>query len=548
MLRTTRTGLGLAGVALALLPGCVELDITNNNQPDRERALAEAKDLEALIAGAFSVFFQGTHNTAHVVNLFPVYATEMTGVPVSGGGWSQSVEPRIPYENNPSIPGDSGPWGPRQLWTSLNQTASNIHDGLRTLSDRNVTLTEGGRDVTPRARAYAKLMQGWAWGYMGMLYDRSVVVPESQPIATNTRQQALESLLVSRDAQAMGLNSLDDAIALARQHSFTFPSASSSRLWFATPEPMTSTDLAQLGSTLAARILVLSARTPEERRQVDWNRVLEYTANGLERNFEVVLEPSFRSSLLYTRAATNTPGCANCYRLDNRMIGPADVSGAYQQWLALPVNDRTRFDIVTPDRRITGATPRSHGAYTFYRPDDNGFPAGRGLYFRSAYQWGRHEHRGYVGNTGTAVMASADENRLLRAEALLRTGDLQGAADLINVTRTRSHRLPDGVTYPGLPPVTAAGVSQSPTCVPRTDAGACGSLMDALRYERMLELAAYDAVRGYADSRGFGLLPEGSWLQLPIPGNELDLLGQGIYTFGGVGTEWGARYSPVAAP
>ena len=69
--------------------------------------------------------------------------------------------------------------------------------------------------------------------------------------------------------------------------------------------------------------------------------------------------------------------------------------------------------------------------------------------------------------------------------------------------------------------------------------------MAALRYERMIELAGMDALRGYADSRGFGILPDGALLSFPVPGNILDLYGLPIYTYGGTGREGSAQYRPA---
>jgi hypothetical protein len=314
---------------------------------------------------------------------------------------------------------------------------------------------------------------------------------------------------------------------------------------------MTNQDLADLANTMAARFLVLNARTPEERAQVDWARVLGYTANGLTTDFAVSLGVSTRSTLLFSSAqalivVSSTTLC--CYRIDYRAIGPADTTGAYQAWLAADVNERQPFLIRTPDRRITGSTATSSGGYVRYRSNHNGFNESEGTYRRSNYQWGRHALRnnqstfgsGY--QVGVAYLATVDENRLLRAEALLRTGDPQGAADLINVTRTRSHTASGA---PNLPPVTAAGVTASGACVPRTDEGQCGSLMTALRYERVVELLNIDALFGYADARGFGTLPDGTFLHQPIPGNELDLLQLPNYSFGGIGTPFGAMYDPA---
>jgi hypothetical protein len=281
---------------------------------------------------------------------------------------------------------------------------------------------------------------------------------------------------------------------------------------------------------------------------VNWARVLQFTSSGITdgaNDFEFVLTSDRTSQLLFRQQSNTATGTTNA-RWNYRAVGPADQSGAYQRWITAPVAERRRFDIVTPDRRITGTTPTSNGTYTRYRTDNNGFLAERGLYLFSAYQWMRHVIRHNLPdanrhNAGTHPMISADENRLLRAEALLRSGgSVQEAVDLINVTRTRTH------LGSRLPPVTTAGVpTVAGACVPRTDAGACGSLMTALRYERMIELAGMDALRGYAESRGWGILPDGAPTQFPVPGNILDLYGLPIYTYGGVGKEGSMTYRPV---
>jgi hypothetical protein len=311
---------------------------------------------------------------------------------------------------------------------------------------------------------------------------------------------------------------------------------------------ITSAQFIQMVNTLSARLLVLAARTPAERAQVDWNRVLQYTASGVTEDVVFTLA-SNRTSTYLQRIQSNTTGGTANGRWDYRAIGPADQSGAYQEWIARPAAERTRFDIVTPDRRITGATPTSNGSYTRYRADDNGFPIHRGSYFQSAYQWSRQAIELGLGgnqvghNAGTLRLVSVDENNLFRAEALLRTGDAQGAADLINISRTREH------LGSSLPPVTPSGVPEvGGVCVPRTDSGACGDLLAAIRYERMIELAGMDIVRGYADSRGFGILADGSLLHWPVPGNVLELYLMDEYTHGGVGAANTATYAPATLP
>jgi hypothetical protein len=554
---------GLA-VGAVLLGGaaCQDLDVVNTQAPDREQALARPQDVESLVAGTFLNYFQGLHGQpaaatcCSILHLFLNLGGEMT----TTNQWWSTVpslrQPRGLFNNSPDIPNFTGPHGPRDLWRLLNRSVSNAHDGLRAIQAEGIEFFEGNVNTTKRGEAFAKFMQGAAWGYLSVIFDQVIIIPETEalaPLPADLRQQAIGALTPYDVAVERAIESLQAAAAIAAANPFTIPAGTQ---WFGLASPMSSAQFIELANTMSARFLVLNARTPAERQAVDWNRVLQYTANGLTFDVGTQLSNN-RISYLYAASQGPNPGqgFTCCYRMDYATIGPADVSGAYQAWIQAPLEERNRFDIVTPDRRITGATPTSNGAYLRYRADNNGFDPLAGTYFFSAYQWGRHAIRNGQGavpaltlaNASIAFFATADENRLLRAEALLHTGDLAGAAELINVTRTRQHNV-GGSLQPGLPPVTATGVPQSDTCVPRTEGGACADLLTALRYERMLELAGLDALRGYADSRGFGILPDGTPLHFAVPGNEADVMGVPVYSFGGVGTEWGAVYEPVRLP
>lgn len=544
----------LVGGILAALAGC-DLDVVNENEPDRNRALSDPGDVEALVGGTFGVYFGIAHGSGptarhpYVPNLFPNVATLFTATTSAGGTRENVLEPRKSIDNTTTVGSTTGPWGARITWDFMLQITASARDALVVIDELGLVIEDdAGNDVTERARAFAKFMQGWAFTTLAMVYDQVVLIDETVPQASDAIQQAIDYMVPWQDALAAGIASFEVAIDIAEANPFTLPSAAESHSFFATPINMSSQEFVRLAHTLIARSLVLSARTPQERAATDWTAVLQHTADGVQSDFEVVLEPGFRSSILYARAETNTVGCANCYRWDNLLIGHADVSGNYQAWLAADLTDRFRFEITTPDRRITGPTPTSFGAYTSYWAHDNGFDASAGLYNFSAYQWQRHFNRGFVSNTGTAVLVSVDENNLLRAEALLHTGALQGAADLINISRTRSHVLPDGNTYPGLPDVTTAGVPVAADCVPMTDAGTCGDLMTALWWERMIETGVLDSFHGYFDSRGFGLLRDFAWVQAPVPPEELELLGLPAYTFGGQGGSGAAVYAPASMP
>jgi hypothetical protein len=284
--------------------------------------------------------------------------------------------------------------------------------------------------------------------------------------------------------------------------------------------------IARLAHSYAARIMALSARTAEERAALDWNQILSHVNQGITSDFRVDLEAEsgWRSSyLLYAQRDGSTRMYA-----DYKLIGPGDVSGNYQDWIAADFSDRDKFLITTPDRRITGETPESDGKYFRYRESDP-FDAAQGPYFGSFYQYYRNNGSDRIGTWG---IITVDEMNLLKAEALLRTGVRAGAADLINLTRVENGELP---------PVTADGVTDSATCVPRDPAsGACGTLLQALEHERRMELSGLDAMYTYLDRRGFDSLATGTLLHLPIPGEQLEILGIPMYTFGG-NLPWSAR-------
>jgi hypothetical protein len=104
------------------------------------------------------------------------------------------------------------------------------------------------------------------------------------------------------------------------------------------------------------------------------------------------------------------------------------------------------------------------------------------------------------------------------------------------VTRTRSLRIGTTTIATNLPPITTAGVpTVAGACVPRRENGTCGDVMDALRWERLIELIGLDPMRAWMDRRGFGELQPGTWVQLPVSARYLVGLGIPNYTFGGIG-------------
>ena len=130
-----------------------------------------------------------------------------------------------------------------------------------------------------------------------------------------------------------------------------------------------------------------------------------------------------------------------------------------------------------------------------------------------------------------------EEMDLIKAEALIRTGNVAAAVALINKTRVGNGgltALPATMTPTSLIPGSPPGVA-GPACVPRSfrDPKQCGTIMDALLWEKRLENSGIESTTNWADWRRFGMLRNGSMISMPIHSRELITLKLPYYTYGG---------------
>jgi len=529
----------LAVAALIGVAACQDLEVTNQNRPDTERVLGTPDAVESAIRGAFNTWFANLHQRGDVYNYFPDAADETTRTWLMRGIYPGQV-PRARLPNGPE---DNTIWIARAVWDNFATGAASTNDGLRAIVDRNMRIMlpddEDGDpiDRTDRVFAYAKLWQGIHLGYYAMGFDRAPIVKEDDPVTSiNPAEWEVPRLKNYKEGILLAVGSIEEAIERMETGDqwVTPPNYIAGRTY-------DNQQMAKFAHTMIARLLIYNARTPEERQNdVDWDKVLFHTERGLDFDFDVQLATGELTSPFIQRIGHVVGTNAQTYRVDPHFLGMTDVSGRYQEWLATPLDDRDFFLIDSPDLRfqtpgggIENAT--RDGAYFWFTTGVNTSAAG-GNWNRSRYL---DRRRGFLGlgtwNNGSTRLATADENRLYRAEAMYRLGRLQEAADLVNVTRTRGYTI-RGVTYPSnLPPVTAAGVPQSADCAPRFRSGQCGDLLHAIRYERAVELFGMDAMRAWLDYRGFGMLAEGQAYHLAIPGRYLPQMRLDIYEFGGVG-------------
>ena len=529
---TTSKLLGLA-VAGAIVGGCQELAVTNPNDPNREQATGQPAAVEALISSAFSTWWFVVHDDEPGWGLSSM-ADEFNGGFLDFGLHHSSQEPRQAWINTSTFTYNNMTETP---WYNLHSVVSNVNDALVAM-DRGVLPAEAAR-----ARAVAKFMQGVSHGYLALYFDSAFVATELVDLDTITVPQLHPYPVVMDTA----LSELQQAIAIAQANTFTVPGPPG---WFRTP--VSSTDLVRLAHSFIARFLISEPRDRAGRDTVDWTLVLSHAEQGIQTDFRPEGEPGvFENGFTFRAARQRTTTPSDFARPDMWLLGPSDSADSFIRWVNQAVENRNTFrdtiQLRARDRRIHGsAGPGSRGAYFGYHRASVWDPS-RGTYIWSNYAYYRLG-TGTTWQTGPQLAMTAAEMNFIRAEALIRLGRAAEAVPLINNTRVANGQLP---------PVTDSGPPDVPGCVPRKympgpTQGACGSLWDALRYEKRIEMAGVDPTVAYFDARGWQTLTENTFVHLPVPGRELEVLQRPLYTYGG-GLAWSApapdpERCPVALP
>ena len=412
-------------------------------------------------------------------------------------------------------------------WYGLYRTISSVNDALAAVN-RGVLIVDSSR--TMRTKAVGKFMQGISHGYLGLYFNQAFIVDERARLDTIKDPQ----FQTYKELTAVGISQLDSAIAIANRSSFTLPLDS----WLYTA--MTKDQFIRLANSFAARLMVYSARTRAERAAVNWTEVIRRVDAGVTTDFA----PVAQIDVLWDDwkrlvARLRTVGRPSDFgRPAYDLIGPADSSGGYLNWRATPYTSRAAFQMRTKDRRIQGAGgPATPGTYVGYNLN-NIFTASRGTWRFSWYYYLRNG-TGMTWQNGPQLELPVSEMDLLKAEGLIRLGRAAEAVPLINKTRVANGQLP---------PVTIAGPPDEPGCVPRKLNGQCGSLWDALRYEKGIEGLGVTGVIGFLDARGWQSLIENTPIHLPVPGRELAVLRRPLYTFGGGGEGSAPVPSPETCP
>jgi hypothetical protein len=514
-MKMTRARRAMAGFLVVLgAAGCTDLDVTNPNAPDSDRALRLAGDVESLISGSFLQWWNSQQTVDGLGMMESIQSFQHSAYPANFGMYYYSEYPRAEVRNNPATTEYLQHATP---WTFNYRAIAAIRDGLIAINSGAVDLGANTR----RAQAFGKLVQGLAYGTLALNYDQAFIVDED---VTAAQIEAGIAPVGYNAVMTAAIAYLDEAIVLANGGTFNVPAE-----W--TSQAMTSVQLARLARSYKASFRANVARNPAERAAVNWAQVLVDAELGVTQDWQMNIDWTTWNHNVGYYMTLHTTWAQQSYQ----MVGMADQSGKYQTWINLPIAQRhpilpgaVDFTIITPDLRFPqGATLAAQRAAPgrFYqavaspswaRPD-------RGTYRWSYY--GDQRFRSWRTNDGLFPWMTRAELRLLAAEGLFRTGQLQKAADSVNVSRV----------FNGLNATNSAGLNTS--CVPKLPNGSCGNLFEMLKWEKRLE-TQFQGNQGapwYFDGRGWGDLYRGTQLQFPMPCREAQVLQMDCYTFGGVG-------------
>lgn len=530
---------------IGMLSGCGDaLSVSNRTQPDVALILSTADGIEGLFRSSFQQIHSATNGSS--TSLTPALLT-MAGesyATVANFGMAQrSAIPRTVIDNGR---GNQTATENNRDFSLLQRYTRNASNGIRALDafiESGGSLLGGPADNV-RARAWGFFILGIGLGNVSLTYDQAGI-PTPQMDGSEVPELAPYG-----DVNAAALAYLDSALA-----QLNLPDAAAISIpndWFRTTGgAMSRADFIKLIHSYKARLRAGVARTPAERDAVNWSEVAADAAAGITE--DVVLDLSSSAGVTnpwLSQALVNSTWSS----VTPLYLGMADTSGAYRTWIAAPLEDLNAparqvggnpgafFLFHTPDTRFPQGTTRAQQIAAWDdRVEVDGMPT---TYFRArapgddtqGQVWGQSPYdivRFYAyranSSNGPWVLMDNTEIAMLRAEADMRLnpGSPTVALGLINESRV-AHGLPAypaGSTRETRAPNHPGGGSFS--CVPQTPTGGnrvveCGTLWEAMKYEKRLETLYTGYAQWFVDSRGWGDLVIGTATMYPVPYQEMD--------------------------
>jgi hypothetical protein len=468
--------------------GCEDLEVENVNQPKFEETNTPAQT-----NGLVGSLLNGWHYSGHRADA-PGLALFMTA-DVGTCSWGNfgmrdlSSEPRVAFNNNPAYP-NMVPF--EDYYKNMYSYASSATDALLAIqNDVNNEIEE-----VERAKAVSYFVQAATLGSIGMLYDKGFVVTEHTDLTQEVPMVSYDVIIDSAVAI------MDKAIAICEENSFTIPQS-----WLPTLMTYTNVEFGQLANTMAARLLVYKSRNAAQNEANDWAKIRDYAEKGIDFDYEPIMNDNTWWDYMKVYAVYTGWG-----RIDMRVINMMDPN--MYPWFPASGDP----DDLPNSGEATSDDNRLITDFEYIKSQD--FLAERGIYHYSTYRYKRWDYYLLTWTEPVAVIRKA-ENDMILAEAYVRTGNLSGAAAILNDPfNSRKAR---------------GGLGD----VPENE----DDLLEAIYYEKTIECILTGENVEFYDMRRRDMLQEGTFKHLPIPAQQLEVMGLEFYTFGGTTGEPGVDYS-----
>src|SRR5687768_11688595 len=259
----------LTAAGVAAVAGCNQLEVTNPNSPDAERALATAGDAENLMSNYYKRWHDGLYRT---LGSFEGMANIMSFQNYSDLA-NNCQNQRFPMSgaiNNNTIGNTCG--GEQVRLYQVQSEANRVASTLLTRMEEGLTLGTPGRDA--RYKAMGEFLRGVSLGYLAMFHDSAAVISVGMTAEDAGTLSSYEAVMDS------ALVALQNALDHTATPGFVALDAN----WIPAPTSFSGADFGRLIRSYRARLRANVARNPAERAAVDWDAVIADAENGITEN------------------------------------------------------------------------------------------------------------------------------------------------------------------------------------------------------------------------------------------------------------------------
>ena len=532
--------LALASLAALAAAACQDtLDVTNVNNPDVERVFALPSTIEQTIGTGYQSCRNENYNSDRLQQMETMSLESYSQLNNFSMGPRGGI-PRAPILSNRTAPSNFSPFSglSRGARTAVNAIAA--LDKLREAAGSQPALGTFAQDL--RTRAWGFFVAACNMGYNALIYDSSAVVTVGMP------SDEIPPLSGSKQVMAQAIAYLDSAEAIASVAAASGTGGYPTPTAWLSGTALSRDQFLQWVRSWRARFRAGSARTPAERRALDWPKIIADAENGLKADVTVAVGGSTGWALGWIGNQMHVD--ATWHQITPMIFGMGDVSGGYERFISQPMSSRDGYFLfITPDKRFpqgstraqqqANSTARSSYTQLPYVENRSGADTPSDPWGGSFYNYYRYKYYQRQSNTGIFPEFMVVELNLLAAEGYIYTGNIAKAAEKIDISR---------VGTGGLPPLTGAVTSATQAvpgganCVPRVPqppnftTAACGTILEAMKWEKRVELAYQQIGAWFFDARGWGDLVQDTALEYPTPYQELDARQHPFWDLGGGGS------------